>query len=82
MAIPKYGQTHLVRCQCGTRLNIERVESDHYQNLTILYVDDHICVDRDGFRATQLADAEARAAAAELELKHYKDFMKMMKGVA
>jgi len=82
MAVAKYGQTHLVRCLCGTRLNIERVESDYYHNLTILYVDDHICVDRDGFRATQLADAEARAAAAELELKHYKDFMKMMKGVA
>lgn len=73
---------HVVICECGTRLPIEFIEQNDYGNLTVVRVYKHTCQDRNEFRRKQLAKAQAQRDAAVLELKHYKDFMKMMKGVA
>lgn len=83
MAITNFGrQNHVVLCQCGTRIPIELIDQNDFQQLTVVRVHEHMCQDKNEIRRKQLAKAQAQRDAAVLELKHYKDFMKMMKGVA
>jgi len=82
MAMTQNERNYFVRCNCGTILNIIKVREDYYHNLTIVDVEDHLCRDKDEVRDKKLKDAEYRRDEAIKELNHYKEFMKMMRGVA